>query len=109
MPELKVLEATPANIRAYLPPATMRKIGEAFDRYFEANPHYGCEELREIDQTSARVKVVETYCKSCGATHRPQNSVTVVDTLQACRWTHITDRRTGEKCGGEIAFVVEPV
>lgn len=63
---------------------------------------------REIDTHSPVVRVVSGRCQRCG--FEVENGWEgPADTLRAVTMTHELSWTTGVRCGGQVAFVTEPV
>jgi hypothetical protein len=65
--------------------------------------------LREVAD-SPELAIEELRCQSCGfvyAYNPPK--VTKATAIHDCEWTHEFSWKTGARCGGQFAFVTQPV
>lgn len=65
--------------------------------------------LREVTD-SPDLAIEELRCLSCGYTFKyDPPKLTKATAVHDCEWTHEFSWTTGARCGGQVAFVTQPV
>jgi hypothetical protein len=77
-------------------------------RVIEALRQFSIVQHREVDTSSPTVRVTSVRCARCGYEVAYVHE-TPADALRAVTMTHELSWETGQRCGGQMEFVAEPV
>ncbi len=64
------------------------------------------EVVQEFDEPGPEVRLLNVHCLRCGV-EQEMDRLVPSNAVRRIRWLH--DMARGTKCGGQLAFVTEPV